>query len=68
MTKAYQEHASLYVAVDCIIFGFDGTEIKALLVKRALEPEKGKWSLMGGFVGAKVWIMFIWSSLIVLGM
>jgi hypothetical protein len=41
MTKAYQEHASLYVAVDCIIFGFDGTEIKALLVKRALEPENG---------------------------
>ena len=53
MTKAYEEHDSLYVAVDCIIFGFDGTEIKALLVKRALEPEKGKWSLMGGFVGAK---------------
>jgi ADP-ribose pyrophosphatase YjhB (NUDIX family) len=53
MLKAYEEHDCLYVAVDCIIFGFDGTEIKALLVKRALEPEKGKWSLMGGFVGAK---------------
>lgn len=38
------------VAVDCIIFGFDGKEIKALLVKRGFEPEIGKWSLMGGFV------------------
>ena len=53
MTKAYNNHDRLLVAVDCIIFGFDGMEIKALLVKRSLEPEKGKWSLMGGFVGAK---------------
>jgi len=53
MKKDYNNHNRLLVAVDCIIFGFDGTEIKALLVKRSLEPEKGKWSLMGGFVGAK---------------
>lgn len=52
-TKAYNNHNRLLVAVDCIIFGFDGTEIKALLVKRSLEPEKGKWSLMGGFVTTK---------------
>lgn len=38
------------VAVDCIIFGFDGAKLKLLLIKRALEPEKGNWSLMGGFV------------------
>ncbi|RYG10651.1 MAG: NUDIX domain-containing protein, partial [Chitinophagaceae bacterium] len=37
-------------AVDCIIFGYDGTELKILLVKRAMEPAKGQWSLMGGFV------------------
>jgi len=46
----YREHDSLMVAVDCIIFGFDGKEIKALLIKRGFEPELGKWSLMGGFV------------------
>jgi 8-oxo-dGTP diphosphatase len=40
----------MLVAVDCIIFGFDGQELKLLLVKRHIEPEKGKWSLMGGFV------------------
>lgn len=38
------------VAVDCIIFGFDGEHLKLLLVRRSFEPEKGKWSLVGGFV------------------
>jgi hypothetical protein len=36
--------------VDCIIFGFDNEDLKILLVKRDFEPEKGKWSLMGGFL------------------
>ncbi len=47
---SYNYHHKHLVAVDCIIFGFDGKDIKALLVKRTLEPEMGKWSLMGGFV------------------
>lgn len=38
------------LAVDCIIFGFDGQDLKLLLIQRGFEPEKGKWSLMGGFV------------------
>ena len=46
----YKSHEGVLVAVDCIIFGFDGHQLQALLVKRGLEPEKGKWSLMGGFV------------------
>lgn len=41
----------LLVAIDCIIFGFDGEKLKVLLVRRGLEPELGKWSLMGGFLG-----------------
>lgn len=40
----------MLLAVDCIIFGFDGENIKILLIKRAFQPEKGNWSLMGGFV------------------
>ena len=40
----------MLTAVDCIIFGFDGQSLKILLVHRGLEPEKGKWSLMGGFI------------------
>jgi ADP-ribose pyrophosphatase YjhB (NUDIX family) len=38
------------LAVDCIIFGFDGEVLKLLLIKRGFQPEKGNWSLMGGFV------------------
>jgi len=49
----YKSHPKILVAVDCIIFGFDGRQLKALCIKRGFRPEKGKWSLMGGFVGAK---------------
>ena len=49
--SSYKNHQKILVAVDCIIFGFDGNQLKALLIKRGFEPEKGKWSLMGGFVG-----------------
>jgi 8-oxo-dGTP diphosphatase len=45
---ANQQH--ILVAVDCIIFGFDGKDIKVLLIQRGFEPEKNKWSLMGGFL------------------
>lgn len=49
MTQYIEQHPIL-VAVDCIIFGFDGQELKLLLIKRSFEPEKNKWSLMGGFL------------------
>lgn len=48
--KRYAGQARILIAVDCIIFGFDGKELKVLLIKRGFEPEKGNWSLMGGFV------------------
>lgn len=46
----YNIHDKMLIAVDCIIMGFDGKELKALLIKRGFEPQLGKWSLMGGFV------------------
>ncbi|MCR6721277.1 MAG: NUDIX hydrolase [Chitinophagaceae bacterium] len=49
MTK-YQKQTRLLAAVDCIVFGFDGHTMRLLLIQRALEAERGKWSLMGGFV------------------
>jgi len=49
MTK-YQKQTRILVAVDCIVFGFDGQKLKILLIKRGFEPERNKWSLMGGFV------------------
>ena len=46
----YFKQTRLLLAVDCIIFGFDGELLKILLIKRDFQPEKGNWSLMGGFV------------------
>lgn len=46
----YSKQTRLLHAVDCIIFGFDGDTLKILLIQRAFAPEKGNWSLMGGFV------------------
>jgi hypothetical protein len=48
----YSGFPKILVAVDAIIFGFNENEfdLKLLLLKRNFEPEKGKWSLMGGFV------------------
>ncbi len=46
----YKNTDKILVAVDCIIFGFDGNTIKLLLIQRGFEPEIGKWSLIGGFI------------------
>lgn len=46
----YTDQNRFLIAVDCIVFGFDGEHLKLLLIKRGFEPEKDKWSLMGGFV------------------
>jgi len=50
LTGLYDHHDKHLVALDCIIFGFDEKELKILLIKRGFEPQKGKWSLMGGFL------------------
>lgn len=50
MLNSYSKEDKVLLAVDCIIFGFDKEELKILLIKRDFEPEKGKWSLMGGFL------------------
>jgi len=50
MADLYIHQSKHYVAVDCIIFGFDTYELKLLCIKRNFEPKKGKWSLMGGFI------------------
>ncbi|MDR1201275.1 MAG: NUDIX domain-containing protein [Tannerellaceae bacterium] len=46
----YQNEVKFFVAVDCIILGFNNKELNVLLHKRKFEPLKGEWSLMGGFV------------------
>jgi len=48
--KHYSRQKRILNAADCIIFGYDGEEIKLLVIQRGLEPFKGKWSLVGGFI------------------
>lgn len=38
------------VTTDCVIFGFDGTKLRVLLVERGIEPFKGRWAFPGGFL------------------
>jgi ADP-ribose pyrophosphatase YjhB (NUDIX family) len=49
-SRAYDQYAKHYVAVDCVIFGYEEGELKVLLYPRGFEPSAGKWSLLGGFV------------------
>ena len=38
------------VTTDCVIFGYDGKELKVLLRERGIEPFKGCWAFPGGFL------------------
>ena len=38
------------VTTDCVVFGFDGHDLKILLIERGLEPYKGAWAFPGGFL------------------
>lgn len=46
----YAPEKKLYVATDCIIFGFDSGILKLLVFERHVEPFKGMLSLIGSFV------------------
>ena len=46
----YVQKDKMYVATDCIIFGFDAGKLKLLAFKRRVEPFLGTWSLIGSFV------------------
>jgi ADP-ribose pyrophosphatase YjhB (NUDIX family) len=46
----YTDKDTFYLAVDCVIFGFDGAQLKLLVYQRDFMPEQGSWSLMGGFL------------------
>lgn len=50
MLDLYNKQTKCLVALDSIIFGFDGENLKVLLVKRGIEENKETWSLMGGWL------------------
>ncbi len=49
MTFTY-EHPRPALTVDCVVFGLDDEDLKVLLIRRELEPFRGRWALPGGFV------------------
>ncbi|MGI6232565.1 MAG: NrtR DNA-binding winged helix domain-containing protein [Prevotella sp.] len=51
MTEYYNEHAKIFISVDCIVFGFNKGHLQILIGKRKMDPGRGEWSLYGGFVG-----------------
>lgn len=50
MLDLYQKQTKCLVALDSIIFGFDGEKLKLLLIKRGIEKNESTWSLMGGWL------------------
>ena len=46
----HQGEVGLLNSVDCVIFGFYGTELHVLLHRFLYDPFKGYWALLGGFV------------------
>ena len=44
------EYIHYAITADCVIFGFDGQQLKVLLVKRKEYPYQGLWALPGGFL------------------
>ncbi|MEW7290208.1 NUDIX hydrolase [Aquimarina sp. 2304DJ70-9] len=47
---SYGNKDKFYVAVDCIIFGFDNGKLKLLVFNRKIEPFRNSLSLIGSFV------------------
>lgn len=44
------EYPRAALTVDCVVFGLDDEDLKALLIQRGIEPFVGGWALPGGFV------------------
>lgn len=44
------KHPRPALTTDCVIFGFDGKDLKVLLIERDGKPFAGQWAFPGGFV------------------
>jgi 8-oxo-dGTP diphosphatase len=50
LNKELKRYFSFAVSIDCVVFGFDGGELKVLLIERSEDPYKGMWALPGNLV------------------
>ncbi|MFP5470575.1 MAG: NUDIX hydrolase [Bacteroidia bacterium] len=53
MDKSLQKYFTLAFSIDCVVFGFDGEDLKVLLIERGEEPFKGFWALPGDLIHPK---------------
>lgn len=47
---AKYKHPRAALAVDCVVFGLDDSDLKVLLIQRDQAPFEDRWALPGGFV------------------
>jgi len=47
LEKNLEKYFTLAVSIDCVVFGFDGKDLKVLLIKRGEIPFKDFWALPG---------------------
>ena len=47
------KHFQYSVSVDCVIFGYDTTDLKVLLIKRGEDPYLNYWALPGDLINPK---------------
>ena len=50
MNQHTYEYPRAALAVDCVVFGLDVSDLKVLLIQRKLTPFQHTWALPGGFV------------------
>ena len=52
MNQNYEQYHDIkrLLSADCVIFGYEKEQLKLLLFKRIIEPAKGEWSLIGGWI------------------
>lgn len=43
-------HLRIALSIDCVIFGFDGHELKVLLIRSDLDEYRNKWTLLGDLI------------------
>ena len=49
-SRLYENQITHLLSVDCVTFGYENNELKLLLFERQMNPGKGQWSLIGGWV------------------
>lgn len=47
MNESLRKYFSFAVSIDCVVFGFDGEDLKVLLIERSSDPYKDYWALPG---------------------